>query len=126
MKIVNDLDHQGIIETIRGRGGGLRLRKRPAEIRVDDIVRNCETDFRLVECFDRHTNACSPISTSRLQRLFGSALQPTSANWTPRRWPTSPAPCRWHAAASAGARKVTSMIGPVTRRRVAAKPWPRT
>jgi len=48
MKIVNDLARQGVIGTTRGRGGGLRLLKRPDDIRVGDIVRSCETDFRLV------------------------------------------------------------------------------
>ena len=34
-----------------GRGGGLRLLRAPAGIRVGDVVRSSETDFRLVECF---------------------------------------------------------------------------
>ena len=52
MKIVTDLGRLGMLETTRGRGGGLRLLKDPAEIRVGDVVRASETDFRLVECFD--------------------------------------------------------------------------
>ena len=67
MKIVNDLARQGVIET--------RLLKRPDDIRVGDIVRSCETDFRLVECFDRDSNTCALTSTCRLKGLFGSALQ---------------------------------------------------
>ncbi len=46
MKIVNDLAHQGVLETTRGRGGGLQLLKDPASIRVGDVVRATETDFR--------------------------------------------------------------------------------
>jgi Rrf2 family nitric oxide-sensitive transcriptional repressor len=75
MKVVNDLARQGLIETTRGRGGGLRLMKDPAEIRIGDVVRASETDFRLVECFDTRTNACSLTPSCRLKHLFNDALQ---------------------------------------------------
>jgi Rrf2 family nitric oxide-sensitive transcriptional repressor len=75
MKIVNDLARQGVLETTRGRGGGLRLVEDPARIRIGDIVRACETDFRLVECFDPVTDACTLTPTCRLKHLFGAALQ---------------------------------------------------
>ncbi len=75
MKIVNDLARQGLLETTRGRGGGLRLLKDPATIRVGDVVRMSETDFRLVECFDAGTNLCTLTPTCRLKHLFSAALK---------------------------------------------------
>ncbi|MEO7245040.1 MAG: Rrf2 family transcriptional regulator [Rubrivivax sp.] len=75
MKIVNDLARQGLIETMRGRGGGLRLLKAPADIRIGDVVRASETDFRLVECFDAGTNLCTLSPGCGLKRLFDAALQ---------------------------------------------------
>jgi len=75
MKIVNDLSRQGILETTRGRGGGLRLLKPAGEIRVGDVVRASETDFRLVECFDSQTNVCTLTPTCRLKKVFSDALQ---------------------------------------------------
>jgi Rrf2 family nitric oxide-sensitive transcriptional repressor len=75
MKIVNDLARQGLLETTRGRGGGLRLMQDPAHIRVGDVVRACETDFRLVECFDPSTNACTLSPSCRLKHLLDNALQ---------------------------------------------------
>lgn len=75
MKVVNDLARQGLIETTRGRGGGLRLAQEPGAIRVGDVVRASETDFRLVECFDPGTNACTLTPDCRLKHLFGAALR---------------------------------------------------
>ena len=75
MKVVNDLARQGLIETTRGRGGGLRLLTEPEAIRIGDVVRASETDFRLVECFDPRTNACTLSPSCRLKHLFDEALQ---------------------------------------------------
>ena len=75
MKIVNDLARQGVLETTRGRGGGLRLLKHPATIRVGDVVRASETDFRLVECFDAGTNLCTLSPSCRLKQVFDAALR---------------------------------------------------
>ena len=75
MKVVNDLSRQGVIETTRGRGGGLRLLQSAGQIRVGDIVRFSETDFRLVECFDPATNVCTLTPSCRLKQVFSNALQ---------------------------------------------------
>lgn len=75
MKIVTDLGRQGVLETARGRGGGLRLLQDPATLRIGDVVRACETDFRLVECFDPGTNRCTLTPSCRLKGLFRSALE---------------------------------------------------
>ena len=74
MKVVNDLARQGLLETTRGRGGGLRLLAEPEAIRIGDVVRATETDFRLVECFDPSTNACTLSPSCRLKHLFDEAL----------------------------------------------------
>jgi Rrf2 family transcriptional regulator, nitric oxide-sensitive transcriptional repressor len=74
MKIVTDLGRQGVLETTRGRGGGLRLLKDPTQLRIGDVVRASETDFRLVECFDPGTNQCTLSPTCRLKGLFNAAL----------------------------------------------------
>lgn len=74
MKIVNDLGRQGVLETTRGRGGGIRLLRPAAEIRVGDVVRTAESDFRLVECFDDDTNTCNLSPTCRMKKLLDNAL----------------------------------------------------
>ncbi len=75
MKVVNELARQGLLETTRGRGGGLRLAKEPAEIGIGDVVRASETDFRLVECFDARSNQCTLTPNCRLRTLFSGALR---------------------------------------------------
>jgi Rrf2 family transcriptional regulator, nitric oxide-sensitive transcriptional repressor len=74
MKIVNDLGRQGVLETTRGRGGGLRLLKAASAIRVGDVLRQAETDFRLVECFDAATDTCTLTPTCRLKTVLRKAL----------------------------------------------------
>lgn len=74
MKIVNDLARLGLLETTRGRGGGLRLLKAASDIRVGDVVRAAETDFRLVECFDPGTDTCTLTPTCHLRNVFATAL----------------------------------------------------
>jgi len=75
MKVVNDLARQGVLETSRGRGGGVRMLKAPGDISVGDIVRTAETDFRLVECFDTRTNQCWLTPDCRLRGVLGAALE---------------------------------------------------
>jgi len=74
MKIVNDLGRQGLLETVRGRGGGLRLLAAPESVRIGDVVRKSETDFRMVECFDRAHNTCRIAPRCKLRRGLQSAL----------------------------------------------------
>ena len=46
-----------MIDTVRGRNGGLRLRKPPAEISVGEVVRRMEPDLDIVPCFN-DSSAC--------------------------------------------------------------------
>lgn len=74
MKIVQELAAQGLLETTRGRGGGMRLMKAPAEINLGAVVRQTETDFHLVECFDPDVNQCRLSGNCRLKGVLGSAI----------------------------------------------------
>ncbi|GLV25927.1 MULTISPECIES: Rrf2 family transcriptional regulator [Sphingobium] len=50
MKVVNDLAKAGYIESVRGRGGGIRLGKPADTINVGALVRHTEEGFELVDC----------------------------------------------------------------------------
>ena len=75
MKIVQQLGAQGLLETTRGRGGGMRLMRPASEINIGAVVRATETDFNLVECFDPETNRCRLSSHCRLKGVLGRAMQ---------------------------------------------------
>jgi Rrf2 family transcriptional regulator, nitric oxide-sensitive transcriptional repressor len=53
-KVVHQLGRAGYIETVRGRGGGMRLGKAPRDIPLGEVVRRMEPDFDVVECFRGH------------------------------------------------------------------------
>ncbi|ACB25618.1 Rrf2 family nitric oxide-sensitive transcriptional repressor [Methylobacterium sp. PvP062] len=71
-KVVHQLGRLGLIRTIRGRGGGLRLAMPPGEIVVGAVVRQTEDDLALVECFGG--GACAITAPCRLRRVLGEAL----------------------------------------------------
>lgn len=73
MKVVHQLGLSGMVETVRGRNGGLKLNKEPADINIGDVVRNTETDFYMAECFDRENNSCVYASSCALKGVLNSA-----------------------------------------------------
>ena len=74
MKIVQHLSAQGLLDTTRGRGGGMRLMRPAAAIQVGAVVRATETDFNLVECFDPATDHCRLSGHCRLKGVLGQAM----------------------------------------------------
>jgi Rrf2 family nitric oxide-sensitive transcriptional repressor len=74
-KIVFKLNKLELIETIRGRNGGIRLAKPPEEINVGTVVRLFENDFTILECFDKETNHCVISPACQLKHALNKALQ---------------------------------------------------
>ena len=73
MKVTHQLGLQGWIETVRGRGGGMRLAHLPSDINLGSVVRSIEPDFALVECFSTG-NQCVLTGQCRLASVLGDAL----------------------------------------------------
>lgn len=74
MKIVQQLATQGLLQTTRGRGGGMRLMRPASAINVGVVVRATETDFHLVECFDPATDQCRLSGHCHLKGVLGRAM----------------------------------------------------
>ncbi len=53
MKVVNALSQNGYLETVRGRGGGIRLRRPPLDINVGQVVRETEEKLDVIGCLER-------------------------------------------------------------------------
>ncbi|OZU89493.1 Rrf2 family transcriptional regulator [Virgibacillus indicus] len=73
-KIVFELNKLELIETIRGRNGGIRLAKPAEEINVGIVVRLLENDFVLLECFDKGANHCVISPGCTLKHALNKAL----------------------------------------------------
>ena len=74
MKVVHRLGVRGLVQTVRGHGGGLRLATAPEEINLGRVVRLTEDDLQVVECFDRKTNTCPIAGPCSLAGVLDEAL----------------------------------------------------
>ena len=74
MKITHQLALNGWLETVRGRGGGMRLGAAPAEINLGAVVRSIEPDFYLVDCLTQEAD-CSLTGRCKLTGIMSGALQ---------------------------------------------------
>lgn len=75
VKVAHQLARLGLVESVRGRGGGLRLARDPSAITVGEVVRATEPDFDLVECFDRAHNECPIAPACELARVLAQARE---------------------------------------------------
>lgn len=97
MKVTHRLALDGWIETIRGRGGGMRLAHSPHDIGLGAVVRAMETDFEIVECFSGKSQ-CTLNGHCRLADALDGALAAfhqhldgyTLQDILPRRFPIRP------------------------------------
>jgi len=74
MKVVHQLGLAGYVETVRGRGGGLRLARPAEEIRVGEVVRSTEESMALAECFEAGTGQCAIEPVCGLRSVLHEAL----------------------------------------------------
>jgi len=74
MKVVYRLGQLGYLETVRGKNGGLRLARRPEDIRLGELIERTEEDWTLVECFQPGNRNCRIGPSCVLRGVLGEAL----------------------------------------------------
>lgn len=74
MKVVNALTRGKFLTAQRGRSGGLRLARPPAEIRISDVILHVEPDLKLVECM-RSGNQCVITRDCKLISPLNKAMR---------------------------------------------------
>ncbi len=85
-KLMQQLVHAGLIESVRGRHGGYRLLLAPEQIKVGEVIRILDTDYGdchcllgLQTCNDEHACALheqwSPLRDGLFDMLEGQTLR---------------------------------------------------
>lgn len=73
-KILQPLTKAGLVVTIRGRNGGIRLGREASDIRLSEVVRLIEDNFEMAECFGSDTADCPLVDSCELNSALRKAL----------------------------------------------------
>ena len=75
VKVVHKLSQLGYVESIKGKGGGIRLTRGGEKHRLGDLVRLLEPNMNIVECFNRDANTCRVSESCQLKHFLFDAKQ---------------------------------------------------
>ena len=75
MKVVHQWARSGVIESVRGKGGGVRLALAPEDIRLGGIVRASEGSAPIVECLSDEVSSCRIAPACRLTAVLSRAFE---------------------------------------------------
>ncbi len=73
-KILQPLNKAGLVETVRGRNGGVRLGRAATKITLFDVVRVTEDSFAMAECFEDGAVECPLVDSCGLNSALRKAL----------------------------------------------------
>ncbi|MCY6379173.1 iron-responsive transcriptional regulator RirA [Hoeflea prorocentri] len=73
-KILKPLVKAGIVETVRGRNGGIKLGRPAEEITLFDVIRVTEDSFAMAECFENDAAECPLVNSCALNSAWREAL----------------------------------------------------
>lgn len=72
MKVVHFLAKRGYIDSLRGKGGGIRLKLKAEEINIGELIRATEGGNALIDCIDKG-QACRIFPACNLIQIFRDA-----------------------------------------------------
>ena len=73
-KILQPLTKAGLVETVRGRNGGVRLGRAADRITLFDVVKVTEDSFAMAECFEDRVAECPLVDSCGLNSALRKAL----------------------------------------------------
>ncbi len=75
VKAIQSLRKAGLIVSLRGRSGGIKIGKPANEITVAEVLRVTEESFCMAECFDKGTSTrCAFVGVCNFARQLEGAL----------------------------------------------------
>jgi len=75
LKILHGLTSSGLMVTVRGRSGGIKLAKSADKMLLGDVIKTIEENFELAECFQSGETDCPLAMTCGLNEALSRALQ---------------------------------------------------
>ncbi len=72
MKVANVLGRSGLVETVRGRSGGMRLGRPADQIKVGDVIRETENEIMTLDC-TTDESSCLISPSCRLASVLDKA-----------------------------------------------------
>jgi Rrf2 family nitric oxide-sensitive transcriptional repressor len=74
MKVVHHLAQLGYIDTVRGKGGGMRLAHKPSDINLAAVIADCEESKTIIECLSKdYSGGCPLLPQCELQKVLRDA-----------------------------------------------------
>ncbi|MGL4911681.1 MAG: RrF2 family transcriptional regulator [Romboutsia sp.] len=73
-KIIYKLSKNNIIESSKGRNGGIKLVRNPKEINLGNIFEITEDNLNITECFSKELNTCNLNCDCKLKPILYDAL----------------------------------------------------
>jgi Rrf2 family iron-responsive transcriptional regulator len=73
-KLIKPLVENGLLETVRGRHGGIKLGRPASEITLLDTIRLTEENFAMAECFEGGDVSCPLVDACDVNAALREAL----------------------------------------------------